>query len=81
MAKFAGKRGDETWGPYNYPVTPSQKMTLEGLEYMMSGLPTWPTNGRPKGFFCSQMPNTGVVVIGLNHRSITVHRNGRIERN
>jgi hypothetical protein len=79
MARFAGRDGDLKWGPYNYPVTPTQKATLDGLWYMMSGLPTY--NGEPIGYFASQQPNTGVVFIGLHHKSVSVHRNGRITSN
>jgi hypothetical protein len=85
MAKFAGRRGDLKWGKYDYPVTKTQKATLDGLLYMMSGLPTWhPANGyplMPEGYFCSQYPSDGRVVMGLNHQSVSVHRNGRVTSN
>jgi hypothetical protein len=83
MTRFEGRRGDLTWGIYNYPVTQTQKETLDGLWYMMTGLPrAHPANGNmPKGFFCSQRPESGDVVIGLNHYSVSVHRSGRITSN
>jgi|tagenome__1003787_1003787.scaffolds.fasta_scaffold12071519_1 hypothetical protein len=79
MAKFAGRRGDLTWGTFNYSVTRSQKATLDGLLYMMSGLP-W-GDSLPREGFCSQRPDNGVVVIGLHHQSVSVHRSGRITSN
>lgn len=83
MTKFAGHKGDLTWGKYDFPVTRTQKSTLDGLWYMMSGLPrSHPMNGdMPAGYFCSQRPSSGDVVIGLNHQSVNVHRNGRITSN
>jgi len=85
MVKFAGRKGDLTWGKYDYPVTRTQKEALDGLLYMMSGLPKWsPSNGyplMPQGYFCSQREQDGAVVMGLNHHSVSVHRNGRITSN
>ena len=83
MAKFSARYADLTWGKYDYPVTPIQKRTLEGLEYMMSGLPrTDPKNGDiPAGYFCSQRPDNGDVVIGLYNHSVSVNRNGRVTAN
>lgn len=83
MAKFPGRRGDLKWGTYDYPVTRTQKATLDGLWYMMSGLPrAHPANGdMPEGYFCSQYHTNGDVVMGLNHHSVSVHRDGRITSN
>lgn len=83
MARFAGRSGDLKWGKYDYPVTKTQKATLDGLWYMMSGLPrAHPANGdMPVGYFCSQRPSDGVVIMGLHHQSVSVHRNGRITSN
>lgn len=85
MAKFAGRRGDLTWGKYDYPVTKTQKATLDGLWYMMSGLPrgfqqtgSW---ALPDGGYYSQTEENGDVIIGLHHQSVTVHRNGRLTSN
>jgi hypothetical protein len=83
MARFVGRRKDLTWGPYNYPVTRTQKEALDGLWYMMSGLPqSRSINGYiPEGYFCSQRPDTGEVIMGLHHHSVSIHRNGRITSN
>jgi hypothetical protein len=87
MAKFPGRKGDFHWGIYDYPVTFTQKATLDGLWYMLSGLPK--ALGQedkgdyalPQGCYYSQNSNDGGVIIGLNHQSVTVHRNGRITSN
>jgi hypothetical protein len=83
MPRFKGRKGDLTWGRYNYPVTQSQKDTLDGLEYLMRGLPrAHPANGDiPEGYFASQNLLDGGVIIGLHHNSVTVHRTGRITSN
>jgi len=83
MAKFAGRKGDLTWGAYDYPVTKTQKATLDGVWYMMSELPRAPGGSGylPDGLFYSQRPDNGVVIIGLFHCSISVHRNGRVTSN
>ena len=83
MARFRGRRDDLKWGIYDYPVTSTQKRTLEGLHHMMNGLPrAHPANGNmPKGYFCSQRIDTGTVVVGLHHHSVSVHRDGRITAN
>jgi hypothetical protein len=82
MAKFPGLPGDLKWGKFDYPVTRSQKNTLDGLHYMMSGLPKHSrTDDVPIGYFCSQRPHSGDVIIGLNHESVTVNRQGRIKSN
>lgn len=80
MAKFEGRRGDSTWGTYDYPVTLTQKKSLEGIWYMLSGLPkaTGNLNGLPAEGFYSQDPGNGDVIIGLFHHSVYVHRDGRI---
>jgi hypothetical protein len=46
----------------------------------MSGLPQSP-EGIPQGYFCSQRPDNGDVVMGLHHKSVTVDRNGRVTSN
>lgn len=81
MALFSGRRGDLTWGIYDYPVTRTQKAALEGLKYMMSGLPRALDNVIPEGYFCSQRADNGTVIIGLHHCSVNVDRNGRITSN
>lgn len=83
MAKFAGRRGDLAWGKYDYPVTRTQKTTLNGLKNLMTGLPHTDIGDRslPEGYFCSQRPDNGGVIVGLHHRSVTVHRSGRITSN
>lgn len=82
MAKYPGRRGDLTWGAYEYPVTASQKITLDALWYMMSGLPrASEISSLPRGGFYSQRSDNGDVVIGLNHESVSVHRSGRITSN
>lgn len=82
MAKFPGRRGDLKWGMYDYPVTRTQKAALDGLWYMLSGLPkAYDPPNLPEGGFYSQYPTNGIVIIGLNHRSVSVHRNGRITSN
>ena len=81
--RFVGRRGDLTWGKFDYPVTKSQKSALDGLWYMMTGLPRQdPPNGHlPQGLFYSQRPDTGVVIIGLHQYSVNVHRSGLIVGN
>lgn len=91
MSQFKGRRGDLKWGKYKYPVTRTQKETLDGLRYMMRGLPRAPVTNDdithpssddiPVGYFCSQRANNGDVVIGLNNHSVSVHRSGRITSN
>lgn len=81
MAKYAGKRGDLTWGKYGYPVTRTQKAALDGLWYMMSKLPRAYNSDIPAGGFCSQREDNGDVIIGLHYCSVNVHRNGRITSN
>lgn len=89
-SRFKGKRSDLKWGKYDYPVTRTQKDTLDGLWYMMSGLPRTynPEEARdprgytlPEGGFYSQRPDNGSVIIGLHHFSVTVNRWGRITSN
>lgn len=83
MARFTGRRGDLIWGVGDFPVTRTQKATLDGLRFIMSRLPrAHPSNGNmPSGYFCSQHPDNGDVVIGMHHCSVNVHRNGRITSN
>lgn len=80
MSQFKGRRGDLTWGKYEYPVTRTQKETLDELRYLMTGLPHVgiPNENLPKGYFCSQRPDNGEVVIGLHGYSVSVRRNGRL---
>lgn len=82
MAKFAGRRGDLKWGKYDYPVTRTQKDTLDGLVYMFSGLPRAYENPDlwQEGFY-SQHAGDGGVIIGLKHQSVTVDRQGRVMSN
>jgi hypothetical protein len=80
VTKFAGRPGDFSWGKYDYPVTRTQKEALDGLRYLMSGLPQ-SREGIPEGYFCSQRPDNGDVVMGLHHQSVTVDRNGRVTSN
>jgi hypothetical protein len=87
MAKFAGRRGDLKWGIYDYPVSPGQKATLDALWYLMGGLPKAFGQDKtgvyvlPQGGFYSQSEKNGDVIIGLHHKSVTVHRTGRITSN
>lgn len=85
MAKFAGRRGDLTWGKYAYPVTKTQKDALDGIWYMLKGLPRgieqtgyW---ALPEGGFYSQNLENGSVIIGLHHNSATVYRSGHVVSN
>lgn len=82
MAKFKGRPGDLRWGKHNYPVTRTQKESLDGLEYILSSLPRALDSPElwQAGFY-SQSPNDGGVIIGLNHQSVTVDRNGRVTSN
>lgn len=82
MAKFAGRPGDLKWGKYDYPVTRTQKDSLDGLVYMLYGLPRALDNPDlwQAGFY-SQNPSDGGVIIGVNHQSVTVDRNGRVMSN
>lgn len=87
MIRYLAKRGDVTWGVYDYPVTRSQKETLDALCHMLGGLPRVTARtavgsaALPKGAFYSQHPETGEVMIGLHHRSVSVHRTGRMTPN
>jgi hypothetical protein len=81
MAKFEGQPNDLVWGRRDYPVTRTQKATLDGLRYMMTGLPHSDHDDIPQGYFCSQNESNGDVVIGLHHHSVSVHRNGRLTAN
>lgn len=81
MAKFEGRPGDMTWGRYDYPVTRTQCETLDGAWFLLTGLPiSRMRDDAPRGVFYSQTPD-GMVVIGKNHRSINVDRNGRVTGN
>lgn len=83
MIRFKGRYDDLKWGAHNYSVTRTQKETLDGLWYMMRGLPrTNPLHGTiPEGYFCSQRLDNGAVVIGLHGHSVSVGRNGRVVGN
>lgn len=82
MARFTGRRNDLVWGKFDFSVTRTQKATLDGLWYMLSGLPrVYMAGDLPAGGFYSQREDTGDVVIGLYHQSVSVHRNGRISSN
>lgn len=79
--QFKGRRGDLKWGKFKYPVTRTQKAALEGLRYMMRGVPQAKYDDIPSGYFCSQRIDNGDVVIGLNNHLVSVHRSGRITSN
>lgn len=85
MTKFEGSKGDLVWGTYAYPVTKTQKETLDGLRHLMNGLPrarSLSANGEfPDEYYCSQRSDNGDVIIGLHRNSVSVHRNGRITSN
>jgi hypothetical protein len=81
MTRFIGSRNDVTWSEFRYPVTRTQKETLNGVWYLLSGTPNPQGNEMPRGGFYSQRPDTGAVIVGLDHRSVTVHRTGRITVN
>jgi hypothetical protein len=80
--RYRGQKEDLTWGRFDYKVTRTQKAALDGLLYMIAGL-TPDQNHRPlpSGTFYSQRPNDGAVLIGIDHRSVTVYRSGRITSN
>lgn len=82
MAKFAGRRGDLKWGRHDYPVTQTQKVSLDALLNLMSGLPR--AYNQPDLWehgFCSQNAGHGGVIFGVNHQSVTVGRDGRLYSN
>lgn len=79
MAKFAGRRGDLKWGVYDFPVTRTQKAALDALWFIMGGGGTYSV--LPADGFYSQTESDGTVIIGLNHRSVNVHRDGRVTSN
>lgn len=82
MAKFKGRPGDLVWGRYDYPVTRTQKDALDGIWYMLGGLPrAFNQEDLPAGGFYSQRESSGAVIIGLHHQSVSVHRSGRITSN
>jgi len=81
VAKFPGRRADLKWGKYDFPVTFAQKTKLDALGYLVSGLPVTFEANLPDGLFYSQNPRDGSVIFGLNHRSVTVYRSGRIVAN
>jgi hypothetical protein len=80
--KFKGRPGDLTWGPFGYPVTQTQKAAVEGIVFMLSSLPR--AFNQPdlwqNGFY-SQNPATGAIIMGLDHHSVSIHRNGRVTAN
>jgi len=82
---FRGPKGDLTWGTYKYSVTRTQKSSLEGLWHLFKSLPKGNSldgdRGLPTGGYYSQRPDTGIVIIGLDHQSVSVHRSGRITVN
>ncbi len=81
---YKDRKGDLVWGRFDYSVTRTQKATLDGIWNLFRSLPRGydsPDDGSPQGGFYSQNPSTGAVIVGLNHRSVTVHRTGRITSN
>lgn len=81
--RFEARPDDLRWGRFGYPVTRTQKNALDALLYMLSGCVerSYENPLNPRGFFCSQYPSDGRVVVGLNHQSLTVWRSGRITSN
>lgn len=81
--KFKAKTGDLRWGKYDYPVTRSQKQSLDGIMNLFDTLlPRSSENPKmPHDGFYSQLPLNGAVIIGINHRSVTVNRHGRVISN
>lgn len=70
------------WGLYDYPVTQTQKNTLDGLWHMMSDLPrAYNSPTLPEGAFYFQRSDNGDVIIGLYHCSVSVHRDGLLTIN
>lgn len=82
---FPGKSKDFKWGRYDYPVTKSQKRSLDALWYLLSGLPREYMGSfedtLAEGSFYSQDAVTGNVTFGLCHKSVTVDRRGRLMSN
>ena len=82
MARFTKRPGDLIWGKYNYPVTPTQHMALEGIWWLLRTLPrAIPEDDLPAGAFYSQNSNNGTVIIGIHHHSVSVYRSGRVKKN
>lgn len=70
--QFQKKSGDRLWGTYKYPVTGSQHQTVESLYALIRSMPA---------FFCSQHGRTGAVIMGAEHRSVEVKRDGKVYEN
>lgn len=82
MGIFAGRHGDMQWGKYDYPVTSTQCETLDGIWFLLTGLPiSQMSRVHGVGVFYSQTESDGVVIIGREHRSVSVDRNGRVTGN
>lgn len=85
--RYRGQTEDLTWGKYEYKVTRTQKQALDALLYVLYDLSPGQINRNlgmrdlPNGGFYSQRPNDGAVLIGIDHRSVTVYRSGRIKSN
>jgi hypothetical protein len=89
--KFPGKPGDlhfedniygNPYGGVRWPCTLTQKLALEALRGVI--FPNLPT-AQKHGYFGSQNPVTGDVIIGMRDatgqgRSFRVDRRGRVER-
>ena len=71
--RFKARYGDLRWGPYDYPVTPTQHETATSLEGLIKR--------EGQDFFCSQRPDNGTIIMGTNHRSVDIRRDGRVYSN
>lgn len=80
--RFPRRTGDLTWGKYAYNVTHTQKQALDGLLYVVYGVaPEHIDRGLPNDAYYSQNPLNGDVILGINSRSVTVKRSGRLYSN
>lgn len=79
--KFRRRYGDLMWGKFDYPVTPTQKKSLDGVAYVLGFSPGRTEREAGFTYFYSQDPYSGEVIIGQNHRSLNVNRDGRITSN
>ena len=79
---FQPRRGDLRWGPFGYPVTKTQKASVEGVVFLLTSLPrAFGANALWQKGFYSQNPRTGAIIMGLDHHSVSIHRDGRVTAN
>lgn len=79
MQAFQARRGDQTWGHYNYPVTQTQEAVLNSLAHVMRVPPDEFEEDVKAGYFCAQIYYSGDVILGLGNHSFAVKRDGTVK--